>query len=146
ARWQPAFISCTYGAGGTTRTRTVELCEQIQKRFSLTATAHFTCLGGTLDDLRDWLAFARDRGIPNIMALRGDPPAGQSEFRQVAGGLKNANELVALIKAEFPDFGIGVAGYPEKHPEARDLEVDLLNLKRKVSAGGDAVYTQLFFE
>jgi methylenetetrahydrofolate reductase (NADPH) len=146
ARLQPAFISCTYGAGGSTRTRTVELCEQIQKRFSLTATAHFTCLGGRLDELRGWLAFAHDRGISNIMALRGDPPAGQSEFRQVAGGLKNANELVALIKAEFRDFGIGVAGYPEKHPEAPDLEVDLLNLKRKVSAGGDAVYTQLFFD
>ena len=146
ARMRPDFISCTYGAGGSTRTRTVELCEQIQKRFGLAATAHFTCLGGTLAELRDWLALARDRGITNIMALRGDPPAGQSEFRQVAGGLKNANELVALIKAEFPAFGIGVAGYPEKHPEAADLEVDLVNLKRKVSAGGDAIYTQLFFD
>ncbi len=146
ARLKPAFISCTYGAGGSTRSRTVELCEQIQERFGLAATAHFTCLGGTLAELREWLALARNRGIPNIMALRGDPPAGQTEFRHVAGGLEYANELVALIKAEFPEFGIGVAGYPEKHPQAVDLEFDLTNLKRKVNAGGDAVYTQLFFE
>ncbi len=146
ARLKPAFISCTYGAGGSTRTRTVELCEQIQKRFGLAATAHFTCLGGTRAELREWLALARDRGIPNIMALRGDPPAGQTEFQQVAGGLQYANELVALIRAEFPEFGIGVAGYPEKHPQAADLETDLANLKRKVGAGGEAVYTQLFFE
>ena len=91
ARLRPAFISCTYGAGGSTRTRTVELCQEIQTRFGLQATAHFTCLGGTLAELREWLSLARDAGIPNIMALRGDPPAGQAEFRQVAGGLKNAS-------------------------------------------------------
>jgi methylenetetrahydrofolate reductase (NADPH) len=146
ARLKPAFISCTYGAGGSTRTRTIELCQEIQKRFGLTATAHFTCLGGSLAELREWLALARDRGIKNIMALRGDPPAGQAEFRQVAGGLKNANELVALIRSEFPDFGIGVAGYPEKHPESASLEIDLVNLKRKVGSGAHAVYTQLFFD
>jgi len=146
SRFNPAFISCTYGAGGSTRTRTVELCEQIQARFALTATAHFTCLGGSLAELREWLALARDRKIKNIMALRGDPPAGQTEFRRVAGGLRHANELVALIKSEYSDFGIGVAGYPEKHPEAQNLDDDLANLKRKVDAGGDAVYTQLFFD
>lgn len=142
----PAFISCTYGAGGSTRTRTVELCQEIQTRFGVTATSHFTCLGGTRSELCDWLALARARGITNIMALRGDPPAGQTEFKQVAGGLKYANELVALIRAEFPDFGIGVAGYPEKHPEAPDPDVDLSNLKRKVETGADAVFTQLFFD
>jgi methylenetetrahydrofolate reductase (NADPH) len=146
ARLKPEFISCTYGAGGSTRTRTVELCQEIEKRFGLVATAHFTCLGGSLAELREWLALARDRGIKNIMALRGDPPAGQAQFRQVAGGLKNANELVALIKSEFPEFGIGVAGYPEKHPEAASLEIDLVNLKRKVGSGAHAVYTQLFFD
>jgi methylenetetrahydrofolate reductase (NADPH) len=146
ARFEPAFISCTYGAGGTTRTRTVELCCDIQRRWNVAATAHFTCLGGTLAELREWLALARDSGITNIMALRGDAPAGQAQFQQVAGGLKNANELVALITTEFPDFGIGVAGYPEKHPEAPSFDVDLVNLRRKVDAGGQAVYTQLFFE
>src|SRR5579863_1327900 len=146
ARFKPAFISCTYGAGGTTRTRTIELCREIQRRWNVPATAHFTCLGGTLAELREWLTLARDGGIANIIALRGDAPAGQAQFQQVAGGLKNANELVALIKAEFPEFGIGVAGYPEKHPEAPSLEVDLANLARKVAAGGQAVYTQLFFD
>lgn len=146
AHFRPAFISCTYGAGGTTRSRTIELCQEIQTRFRVPATAHFTCLGGALADLREWLTLARERGIANIMALRGDPPAGQQEFHQISGGLRHANELVAVIKSEFPEFGIGVAGYPEKHPEAADLEVDLVNLKRKVSAGGDAIYTQLFFD
>jgi methylenetetrahydrofolate reductase (NADPH) len=145
ARFAPAFVSCTYGAGGSTRTRTIELCEQIQSRFGLTATAHFTCLGGTLEELREWLQLARARGIGNIMALRGDAPAGQTEFRQVPGGLRHANELVAMIRREFPEFGIGVAGYPEKHPEAPDSETDLANLQRKVAAGADAVFTQLFF-
>ncbi|MBI3865656.1 MAG: methylenetetrahydrofolate reductase [NAD(P)H] [Planctomycetia bacterium] len=146
ASFKPAFISCTYGAGGTTRTRTIELCQEIQRRLGVAATAHFTCLGGTLPELREWLALARDGGIANIMALRGDPPAGQTQFQHVAGGLKHANELVALIKSEFPNFGIGVAGYPEKHPEAPSLDVDLANLQRKVAAGGEAVYTQVFFE
>ena len=146
AAFKPAFISCTYGAGGSTRTRTVELCQEIQNRFGVAATAHFTCLGGTLAELRDWLAYARSHGISNIMALRGDPPAGQSQFQQVTGGLEHANELVELIKSEFPEFGIGVAGYPEKHPEASSLNVDLVNLQRKVAAGGEAVFTQLFFD
>jgi methylenetetrahydrofolate reductase (NADPH) len=144
-RFQPGFVSCTYGAGGSTRNRTAELCEGITSRFAVAATAHFTCLGGTEDELREFLALARARGVANIMALRGDPPAGQTEFRQVAGGLRHANELVSLIRSEFPEFGIGVAGYPEKHPEAPSLEVDLENLKRKVDAGADAVFTQLFF-
>lgn len=146
ASLQPAFISCTYGAGGSTRTRTVELCQEIQRRYGVAATAHFTCLGGTLAELREWLTLARDGGITNIMALRGDPPAGQTQFQRVTGGLNHANELVALIKSEFPEFGIGVAGYPEKHPEAASLEIDLVNLQRKVAAGGEAVYTQLFFD
>lgn len=145
ARLQPAFISCTYGAGGSTRTRTVELCQQIQSQFGVAATAHFTCLGGTVPQLRDWLTYASEAGISNIMALRGDPPAGQEQFDQVPGGLRNANELVSLIRSEFSDFGIGVAGYPEKHVQAPSLEVDLQNLRRKVVAGADAVYTQLFY-
>jgi methylenetetrahydrofolate reductase (NADPH) len=145
AAMRPDFVSCTYGAGGSTRSRTIELCRDIQTRFGITATAHFTCLGGTRDELREWLSLARGGGIENIMALRGDPPAGQAQFQQIAGGLTHANELVALIHAEFPEFGIGVAGYPEKHPEAPNEETDLANLKRKVDAGADVIYTQLFF-
>lgn len=142
---EPAFISCTYGAGGSTRNRTVELCEQIQSRFGVTATAHFTCVGSTRQQLLDWLEYAHARGIANIMALRGDPPQGAERFEAIAGGLQFANELVELIRGHYPQTGIGVAGYPEKHPEAPDAPSDLQNLKRKVDAGADAVFTQLFF-
>jgi methylenetetrahydrofolate reductase (NADPH) len=145
ARFNPAFISCTFGAGGSTRTRTVEICAELQRRFGTTATAHFTCLGGSVAELREWLRLAQARGIANIMALRGDPPVGQARFQQLAGGFQHARELVALIRAEFAGFGIGVAGYPEKHPEAPSPEADLEHLKAKVAAGADAVYTQLFF-
>ncbi|HVW01665.1 MAG TPA: methylenetetrahydrofolate reductase [NAD(P)H] [Planctomycetaceae bacterium] len=146
ARYRPAFVSCTYGAGGSTRTRTVELCCEIQKRYGVSATAHFTCVGATREQLCEWLAYAREQGVPNIMALRGDAPAGETSFQQVAGGFRYANELVALIRSQYPEFGIGVAGYPEKHPEARDAAIDLENLRRKVAAGADAVFTQLFYD
>ena len=144
-RFRPDFVSVTYGAGGSTRSRTSDLCREIQARFGLGTTSHFTCVGGSKDELRDYLRLAKSAGIRNIMALRGDPPAGQTEFKMVEGGLRYANELVALIKSEFPNFGIGVAGYPEKHQEAPSLEVDMQNLARKVAAGADAVFTQLFF-
>jgi methylenetetrahydrofolate reductase (NADPH) len=144
-RFDPAFVSCTYGAGGSTRLRTVEICRTIQERFGLTATAHFTCVGSTREELHAWLAHAIENGIGNIMALRGDPPQGAGGFQTVVGGLSHANELVALIRADHPELGIGVAGYPEKHPEAIDAAADLANLKRKVDAGADAVFTQLFF-
>ena len=144
-RFQPAFVSCTYGAGGSTRNRTVDICRTIQDRFGLTATAHFTCVGSRRDELLDWLTLATGSGIGNIMALRGDPPQGTTDFRPVEGGLRYANELVTLIRSHHPEMGIGVAGYPEKHPEASDSSVDLTNLKRKVDAGADAVFTQLFY-
>ena len=145
APWQPGFISCTYGAGGSTRDRTIDWCQQIIDRFHLPATAHFTCVGSGREDLVDWLKRARAAGIPNIMALRGDAPGDDDEFRPVEGGLRYANELVTLIREGFPEFGLGVAGYPEKHPEATDEDTDLENLKRKVGSGGDAVFTQLFY-
>lgn len=144
--YQPAFVSCTYGAGGSTRLRTVDICRTIQARFGLSSTAHFTCVGSTREELLDWLRLAVQAGIGNIMALRGDPPQGATEFKPVAGGLAHANELVSLIRTAHPELGIGVAGYPEKHPEAPSLAVDLDNLKRKVDAGADAVFTQLFFD
>jgi len=143
--FKPGFVSCTYGAGGSTSKRTVELCVEIQRRYSVAATSHFTCVGSTREELIDWLKFARQSGIENIMALRGDPPVGQADFKPVDGGLSYANELVALIRENFGDMGIGVGGYPEKHPEAPDAETDLNNLKRKVDAGADAIFTQLFF-
>ncbi len=144
--YQPGFVSCTYGAGGSTQGRTVEICRRIQSDFGLTATSHFTCVNSTQPELLDWLARATHNGIGNIMALRGDPPQGHTEFQSVMGGLSHANELVELIRSHYPDMGIGVAGYPEKHPEAKDLETDLIHLQRKVDAGADAVFTQLFYE
>jgi methylenetetrahydrofolate reductase (NADPH) len=146
APYRPAFISCTYGAGGSTSKRTVEWCHEIQQRHQLTATAHFTCVGSTREQLLDWLQFAHEAGVQNIMALRGDPPAGETNFRPVAGGLRHANELVQLIRERFPQLGIGVAGYPEKHPEALSVDTDLHHLRQKVTAGADAVYTQLFYD
>lgn len=144
-RYEPGFVSCTYGAGGSTSKRTVQICRTIQESMGLTATAHFTCVGATREQLLDWLHYARENGIRNIMALRGDAPQGQATFQAVEGGLKNANELVTLIRSNFDDMGIGVAGYPERHPESPDVDTDLRYLKQKVDAGADAIYTQLFY-
>lgn len=145
SKYQPAFISCTYGAGGSTQSRTVDWCKLIQNQHNTGATAHFTCVGATRDELLSWLKDATEQGVQNIMALRGDPPQGENQFKAVEGGLSHANQLVELIRQNFPDMGIGVAGYPEKHQEAESLDVDIQNLKRKVDAGADAVFTQLFY-
>ena len=144
-QYQPAFISCTYGAGGSTRTRTIDLCREIQLRYRIPATAHFTCVGSTRAELVEWLDQAVAHGIGNIMALRGDAPQGASEFRAIEGGLSHANELVELIREHHPEVGIGVAAYPEKHVEAPDPETDLAYLKQKIDAGADAAFSQLFF-
>jgi methylenetetrahydrofolate reductase (NADPH) len=146
AVYRPAFFSCTYGAGGSTQNRTIDWCVEIQKSFGTTATSHFTCVGSSREVLLEWLAQATAQGIQNIMALRGDPPQGQESFQAVEGGLRYASELVELIRAHYPNMGIGVAGYPEKHQECPDAETDLKNLKRKFDAGADAVFTQLFYE
>jgi len=145
AAFQPAYITCTYGAGGSTRDKTLEIVERVHREFHTPVASHLTCVGATADDLRAYLAEAWRRGVTNIVALRGDPPRGETEFRPVAGGFSYANELVTLIRREFPRFGIAVAGYPEVHHEAPDADVDLANLKRKVDAGADVVITQLFY-
>jgi methylenetetrahydrofolate reductase (NADPH) len=143
--YRPSFVSCTYGAAGTTREQTLELTGKIHKACGVTTAAHRTCVGSTVEEIRQWLKEANDLGIENIVALRGDPPKGQTEFKKPEGGLAYANELVALIRQEFPYFSIAVAGYPETHQEAPSPAVDLVNLKRKVQAGADAVITQLFY-
>jgi methylenetetrahydrofolate reductase (NADPH) len=144
--FRPSFVTCTYGAGGSTRDKTLEIVTEVQRRHGCAVASHLTCVGSTADQLRSYLAAAKDRGIENIVALRGDPPRGETTFTPVAGGLTYANELVALIRGEFPHFGIAVAGYPETHQEAPSAEVDLENLKRKVTAGGDVIVTQLFYD
>ncbi|MDD5558883.1 methylenetetrahydrofolate reductase [NAD(P)H] [Candidatus Methylomirabilis sp.] len=143
---RPSFVSCTYGAAGSTQDKTLELTTRIGKIFGVTTAAHRTCVGSTVEEIRQWLKEAVDLGIENIVALRGDPPKGQVEFKKSEGGLAYANELVTLIRQEFPHLSIAVAGYPETHQEAPSPAVDLANLKRKVKAGADAVLTQLFYD
>lgn len=145
SRFEPGFISITYGAGGSTRTQTLEIIGEIHARFGLATTSHFTLVGATVDDIHAYLEKAKDSGASNIMALRGDPPKGEASFRPTEGGLCYANELVGLVREHFPEFGVGVAGYPEKHIEAPSMEEDLAHLKRKVDAGAHAIFTQLFY-
>ena len=145
-RYKPGFMSVTYGAGGSTREKTLEIATEIVRRFKVPTTSHLTCVGATADEIRGYLKRAAAAGVSSIMALRGDPPQGQTEFKAVAGGLHYANELVALIAKEFPTLGIGVAGYPETHQEAISEEDDLRRLADKVAAGGHAIFTQLFYD
>ncbi len=145
-KFQPAFITCTYGAGGSTRTKTLDIVDHVQRRFQIPVASHLTCVGSTVEQLRDYLSEALRRGVQHIVALRGDPPQGETEFAAPEGGLRYANQLVTLIRREYPQFGVAVAGYPEKHIEAPSLEIDLQNLKRKVDAGADVVVTQLFYD
>jgi len=139
-------MSVTYGAGGSTRQRTTQVSELLKNEFGFTVMPHLTCVGHSraeLDAVADQL---HGDGFRNIMALRGDPPKGSTEFTPAPDGLRYANELVTLLKARHSDFCLGVAGYPEKHPEAPSLGIDLDNLKRKVDQGADFITTQLFFD
>lgn len=144
--FKPDVVTCTYGAGGSTRNKTLDIVDQVRQRFGVRVASHLTCVGSTVEQLRDYLSEAQRRGIDNIVALRGDPPKGETSFQPVEGGLRYASELVALIQREFPRFGIAVAGYPETHQEAISPQADLENLKRKVEAGGHCVITQLFYD
>jgi methylenetetrahydrofolate reductase (NADPH) len=146
ARFGPDFFTCTYGAGGSTRDRTLEITRQIKSEFKIPVASHLTCVGSTLDQLRTYLGSAQRAKVDYIVALRGDPPKGQTEFQAVEGGLRYANDLVSLIRDEFPEFGIAVAGYPEVHQEALSPAADLDNLARKVASGADIVITQLFYD
>jgi methylenetetrahydrofolate reductase (NADPH) len=144
--FRPSFITCTYGAGGSSQDTTLEVVSRVRREFGYPVATHLTCVGRTVDELRDYLTRAREGGVENVVALRGDPPKGDAEFRPVEGGYRYANELVCLVRGEFADMGIAVAGYPEKHQEAPNPEIDLANLKRKVDCGADAVITQLFYD
>ena len=143
---KPDFVSITYGAGGGTRSTTMRYAKILREEHGFEVMPHLTCVGHTRDELLEILEDFAEAGFGNVMALRGDPPKGESEFRTVPGGLSYGSDLVSLIRENFPDFGIGVGGYPEKHPEAPNSQTDLINLKAKVDAGADFITTQLFFD
>jgi len=142
---QPSYVSVTYGAGGSTRSKTVELVERIQNNLNLRAMAHLTCVGHTATEIGQILDDLWKANIRNVLALRGDPQAGQTSFVATEGGFAYADQLVSYIRSRH-DFCIGVAGYPEGHPQCLNRMRDLENLKRKVDNGGCFVVTQLFFD
>ncbi len=141
----PSFVSVTYGAGGSTRRKTIDITERIKRDIGIEAMAHLTCVGHGRNEILDLLEELEQAGIENIMALRGDPPRGETNFVPHPDGFRFASELIQFIHSR-KDFCLGVAGYPEVHPEAISKEDDLANLKRKVDAGGQFVVTQLFFD
>jgi len=141
----PSYVSVTYGAGGSTRQKTVDLVEKIQRDAGIRAMAHLTCVGHTAVEIGSIIDDLWKANIRNVLALRGDPAAGQSQFVATEGGFAYADELVKFIAARH-DFCVGVAGYPEGHPQCLNLQRDLENLKRKVDNGGGFIVTQLFFD
>ena len=144
--YDPDFVSITYGAGGSTRSRTLNYARKLHEDYGYAVMPHLTCVGHSREELKQTIAEFKAAGLKQIMALRGDPPKGETNFTPHPDGLSYANELVQLIREVYPECDLGVAGYPEKHPEAPSLEIDLLNLKRKVDAGATFVTTQLFFD
>lgn len=141
----PGFVSVTYGAGGSTRSKTVDLVGNIKNFIGLESMAHLTCVGHDQQEIRSVLESLQSRNIDNILALRGDPPQGEEKFLKTEGGFEYGNELVAFIKKNF-SFCVGAACYPEGHVECKDLDKDIENLKRKVDSGADFLVTQLFFD
>ncbi len=144
-RLQPAFVSVTYGAGGSTRAKTIDLTQRIKRELQLESVAHLTCVGATEGELSQVLDELEAGNVENVLALRGDPPLGADRFQRVPGGFAYASELVAMVKARGR-FCVGAACYPEGHVEASSRYEDLHHLKRKVDAGVDFLVTQLFFD
>ena len=145
AQDEPAYVSVTYGAGGSTRDRTVEVTKLIKQGLGIEAMAHLSCVGEPVSRLREIIEEIQAAGIENILALRGDPPRGESVWQPHPDGLRSSPELIELIAGDY-DFCIGGACFPEVHPEALDLEHDLAFCKRKVEAGASFLITQLFFD
>lgn len=142
---RPDFCSVTYGAGGSTRDKTLMIVDRIQRQHDLTAVAHLTCVCATKEEIRDLLNRIRELGVRNVLALRGDPPGG-GEFKMTPGGFEFSSQLVEFIR-QFDHFSIGVAGFPEGHIACKEGKlVDWAHLKTKIDAGADYVLTQLFFD
>ncbi|NLK86358.1 MAG: methylenetetrahydrofolate reductase [NAD(P)H] [Clostridiaceae bacterium] len=142
---QPDYISVTYGAGGSRKGRTLEIAERIKKQHKIESMAHFTCTGHTKEEISDMLCAMHDSGLENILALRGDPPAGQPDFDFSRSAYRYAYELIQHIRG-VNDFCIAAAAYVEGHVESKRLSEDLTHLKEKVDAGVDFLITQLFFD
>jgi methylenetetrahydrofolate reductase (NADPH) len=147
SRLEPTFVSVTYGAGGSTtqKRKTIDIVRHLKRDYGMEAMAHFTCVGATTGELREMLDTMRDAGIENVLALRGDPPQGETEWTATDGGLSYSRELIELIRDEY-DFAIGAACFPEVHIHAIDTESDLRYMKEKVDAGARFLITQLFFD
>lgn len=141
----PSYISVTWGAGGSTRRKTLDIVSAIKNDVGVESMAHLTCVGAGRAEIDEILADIARRGVKNILALRGDPPKGATAFAPHPEGFRHANELVAHIRRSH-DFCLGVAGYPEGHVESPDRDRDMDFLKRKIDAGADFVVTQLFFD
>ena len=143
---RPDFVSVTYGAGGSTRQRTLEVCAMLEGMDMGPVMPHLTCVGSSRAELGGIVDEIHGQGYRNIMVLRGDPPAGAAAFRAHPDGLRYARDLVELVRGRHPEICCGVAGYPETHPEAASPEADLANLKGKLDAGAGFATTQLFFD
>lgn len=142
----PSFVSVTYGAGGSTREKTIEIVSRVKHEFGIEAMAHLTCVGHDRDEIATILDRIQACGIENVLPLRGDPPQGESTFVRPRNGFGQASELVRFIRERGYPFCLAGAGYPEGHVECRDLELDLGHLLEKVQAGVDVLITQLFFD
>jgi len=142
----PLFVSVTYGAGGGTQAHTLEIVSRMKKEHGLEPMAHLTCVGASEKNIRTFLDGLVDSGVENVLALRGDPPRGQTDFVPDSDQFRHASDLAAFIRAEYPTLCIGVAAYPEVHPQAESAEKDLEYLGLKIRSGGDFVVTQLFFD
>jgi methylenetetrahydrofolate reductase (NADPH) len=141
----PDFVSVTYGALGSTRDTTIDIVKWIKQDLGIEAMAHFTCVGATTDELRATLDEIAAAGVDNVLALRGDPPAGQDEWVQTDGGLLYSTELIELLNAEY-GFAVGAAAFPEVHPQAESADSDIRFLKAKQDAGASFLITQLFYD
>jgi methylenetetrahydrofolate reductase (NADPH) len=142
----PSFVSVTYGAGGTTREKTIEIVTRIKRDHGLEAMAHLTCVGHSRDEIAVILDRLADAGLENVLALRGDPPRGDAAFVRPDNGFGYASELAAFIAGGGYPFCLAGAGYPEGHPECRELEADVGHLRAKVDAGVEVIITQLFYD
>jgi len=146
AALKPDFISCTYGAGGGNREKTLDIVQLIESKYNTTGVAHLTCVLNSKNDIKNVLHDIKERGICNVLALRGDPPSDNPDWQPGSKNFKYSSELVSFIRENFEDhFSIGVAGFPEGHPQAPSRDLDRQHLKAKIDNGADFVITQLFF-